>query len=382
MINTNYTNRDNYIFNQISHYANQYQQTHHAPPIKIGVGDAVLPISPCVATAMSKACMALSHQDTFVGYGSEYGLPQYISAVQQLYNNMEVNLETTEIFASDGAISQLCDILEILDAQTIAVPDPSYPVYRDNALLSNKTVLPLLDDNYLSSLPHQTVNAIYLCNPTNPTGMCYSYSQLCSWVDYCIATDTILIYDSAYSCFVQNMPKSIYQIPHAKRCAIEICSLSKSASFTGIRCGYTVVPHDIPYANQAWRTRLSYKTNGVSLISQIGGTAALSKKGIQHTDNCTKYYLENVKVLKQALTANMGLVCHGGTHSPYVWVSCPPNTTSWQLFHHLLDNYGIVTLPGVGMSTAENYHIRVSGFCLKATALEAKRRLEQGGYNS
>lgn len=381
MIKSQYTNCGNYIFNEIAIRTRQYQQSHTTPPIKIGVGDAVLPIAPCVATAMSNACYSLSRQCTFVGYGSEYGLPQYITAIANYYNSIDVQLDTTEIFASDGAISQLCDILEIIDAQTIAVPDPSYPVYRDNALLSNITVVPLPDCNYLSELPNEDVDVVYLCNPTNPTGMCYSYDQLCQWVDYCNSTNTLLIYDSAYSCFTGSNPKSIYQIPNAKQCAIEICSLSKSASFTGIRCGYTVVPHAIPQANNAWRTRLSYKTNGVSFISQIGGSAALSVEGLAYTKQCTQYYLDNVRVLNQALTDNLRLVCHGGSCSPYLWVSCPSGTTSWQLFHHLLDNYGIVTLPGIGMSTTENYHIRVSGFCLAGTAQEVAKRLSNGTVN-
>lgn len=378
MIKNQYTNCGNYIFNEIAHHTQSYMNTHNTPPIKIGVGDAVLPIAPCVATAMSRASMQLALSQTFVGYGSEYGLPAYIDAISNYYSSIDVSIDNSEIFASDGAISQLCDILEIIDAQTIAVPDPSYPVYRDNALLSDLTVVPLPDDNYLSSLPQCDVDVVYLCNPTNPTGMCYNYNQLCQWIDYCNSTNTLLIYDSAYNCFVGDNPQSIYQIPHAKQCTIEICSLSKSASFTGIRCGYTVVPHNIPQANKAWRTRLSYKTNGVSFISQMGGTAALSIEGLAHTKQCTQYYLDNVKLLNQALTDNLGLVCHGGSCSPYLWVSCPYGTTSWQLFHHLLDSYGIVTLPGIGMSTTENYHIRISGFCLKDATIQVAKRLANG----
>ncbi len=381
MIKSQYTNRGNYIFNEIAHHTQNYILSHHTPPIRIGVGDAVLPIAPCVATAMSRASMQLAMSQTFVGYGSEYGLAQYITAVANYYNSIGVQLDATEIFASDGAISQLCDILEIVDATTIAVPDPSYPVYRDNALLSNLKVVPLPNDNYLSALPQCDVDVVYLCNPTNPTGMCYNYTQLSQWIDYCNSTNTLLIYDSAYSCFAGDNPQSIYQIPHANKCAIEICSLSKSASFTGIRCGYTVVPHSIPHANKAWRTRLSYKTNGVSFISQMGGSAALSQEGLAHTKQCTQYYLDNVKLLRYALTDNLGLVCHGGTCSPYLWVSCPQGATSWQLFLHLLDNYGMVTLPGIGMSTTENYHIRVSGFCLKDIPLEVSQRLAKGKVN-
>ncbi len=376
MINKLYTTRGNYIFNQIAELCNSYQSSHCSPPIKIGVGDAVLPIAPCVAEAMSSACMAQSHQQTFVGYGSECGLPQYLQAIQHHYLSQGVTLATSEIFASDGAISQLCDILDILDATTIAVPDPSYPVYRDNALLSGKTVIALKADNYLSALPDQKVDAVYLCNPTNPTGMCYSRTQLQQWVDWCNTTNTILIYDSAYSSFVRAPhPTTIYQLEGSTRCAIEICSLSKSASFTGIRCGYTIVPLALNNANQAWRTRLSYKTNGVSYISQIGGTAALSSEGISYTQQCTNYYLSNVSILRKALSDHLGLDCYGGSSSPYLWVQCPIALDSWGLFHLLLDNYGIVTLPGVGMGNCGQGYIRVSGFCLESTARLAYDRL-------
>ncbi len=377
MINTRYTTATNSIFSQITQYCAQYSSnTNNAPVLSLGVGDTVLPIAPCVATAMADACMQLSDIHRFVGYGSEYGLPQYLGAIQHYYNSMQVYLDTSEIFASDGAISQLCDIMDILTGSVIAVPNPSYPVYRDTNWLAGKTIVALQDDNALSALPTQHVDIIYLCNPTNPTGMCYNSTQLQQWVNYCIEHHCIMIYDSAYSNFVRhNLPRSIYQIPGAQQCCIEICSLSKSASFTGIRCGYTVVPHALTNANKAWRQRLSYKTNGVGYIAQIGASMALSECGLAYSRTCIDYYHNNATRLQKVITANLRLQSSGGIHSPYLWVHCPQTMDSWQLFHYLLDNYGIVTLPGVGMGTAGQGHIRVSSFCLQDTVTKIEERL-------
>ena len=274
---------------------------------------------------------------------------------------------------SDGAKSDLSNLLDIFDSHaTVAMCDPVYPVYLEtNLMLGRKPqFFHATAENSFLPLPNDSISAdiIYLCNPSNPTGVCYNRAQLKQWVDFAQKHHSVILYDAAYACFVDNvdLPRSIYEIEGAERCAIEIGSLSKMAGFTGVRCGYTIVPHTLLTSdgvalNQLWQRRQATKFNGVSYIVQRGAEAVFTSAGLQAVDQNITYYRRNLKLICKTLN-KLGWQYFGGIHAPYVWVRCPKGLTSWECFDYLLEKAGIVCTPGVGFGACGENYIRLTAF--------------------
>ena len=337
-------------------------------------------------------------QGTFRGYGPEQGYDFLRNAVKDYYAKRNVNLELDEIFISDGAKSDLGNILDIFGKDnTVLVPDPVYPVYVDTNIMAGRKVVFVnaKGDNEFLPMPDENVKAdiIYLCSPNNPTGAVYNKEQLKKWVDYALSNNAIILFDSAYECFIsdEDLPRSIYEIEGAKKCAIEFCSLSKTAGFTGTRCGYTVVPTAISVANfpvqgnenpfnigglaKMWLRRQTTKFNGVPYIIQRGAEAVFTEQGQREIKENIGYYKENAKVISETLT-RLGIWHVGGKHSPYIWLKCPNNMSSWDFFDYLLENIQVVGTPGVGFGKNGEGYFRLTSFGSKENTIEAMKRFE------
>ncbi len=388
-INHHYLNLpENYLFSEVAKRTREFQSCFpDVSIIKLSIGDVSRPLPGVVVQAMKKACTEMGHGKTFRGYGPEIGYPWLRDAIAKHYREQfQVELDVDEIIISDGAKSDLSNLLDIFDHNaTVAMCDPVYPVYLEsNVMLGRKpqffyatvanNFLPLPDE-------HITADIIYLCNPANPTGVCYSRAQLKQWVDFARQRQSVIIYDAAYACFINdsNLPHSIYEIDGARECAIEVNSFSKMAGFTGVRCGYTIVPKNLCTSdgvslNQLWRRRQTTKFNGVSYIVQRGAEAALTPVGLQSINKNLAYYRRNVCLIRKTLD-QLHWSYVGGIHSPYVWVRCPGYRTAWECFDFLLKTTGIVCTPGVGFGTAGESYIRLTGFNTYANTRTACQRL-------
>lgn len=391
----------NYLFTEIASRTAEYTTQHpELRVIRLGIGDAVLPLPPVVIEAMHRAVDELSNQRTFRGYAPEVGYDFLRRAVvEHIYRPWGVEFTTDEVFISDGAGSDIGNILDILGGSLrVAVLDPVYPAYVDTNVMaghagqlqdgvwSNIIYLPCEASNgFCPQLPDQRPDVIYLCFPNNPTGTTLTRSQLKQWVDYALANDVLIIFDAAYEAFVrdEDVPHSIYEIPGARRVAIEISSLSKTAGFTGVRCGYTVVPSDIrTYTADGvevslrtlWSRRQCTKYNGTSYIAQRAAEAALTPLGHEQSMENIRYYQRNADALRAGLQ-QLGLHVYGGQNSPYLWVQVPDGYDSWSFFDYLLTHYGIVSTPGVGFGSAGEGYIRLSSFALYDDCQEALTRL-------
>ncbi|MCQ2382179.1 MAG: LL-diaminopimelate aminotransferase [Clostridia bacterium] len=388
-INRNYLQlSENYLFSEVAKRAREFETKHpELPVIKLSIGDVSRPLPKVVVQAMKKACVEMGQSKTFHGYGPEIGYQWLRTAIAQFYQTQyQVKIDSDEIIVSDGAKSDLSNLLDIFDTQaTVAMCNPVYPVYLDTNVMLGRTpqFFHANTANNFLPMPDYTISAdvIYLCNPSNPTGVCYNYQQLQKWVNYAREKHAVILYDAAYACFVadDNLPKSIYEIEGAKDCAIEICSLSKMAGFTGVRCGYTIVPHELRTAdgvslNQLWRRRQTTKFNGVSYIVQRGAEAVFSSNGLAEIKGNIDYYRRNVKLICQTLD-KLKWSYVGGANSPYVWVRCPGMRSSWDCFDFLLENTGIVCTPGVGFGTGGENYIRLTGFNSYANTCQACQRL-------
>ena len=373
-INTNYQNiSDSYLFSTIAKKVNEFAAAKPDKKIiRLGIGDVTLPLCKAVVSALKAASDEMGVQETFRGYGPEQGYDFLKTKIQNYYKNNGVELDLDEIFISDGAKSDLGNILDLFaQDNTVLVPDPVYPVYVDaNA------------ENDFLPLPDKSVKAdiIYLCSPNNPTGAVYNKEQLKAWVDYANENNAVILFDSAYECFItdENLPRSIYEIEGAKTCAIEFCSLSKMAGFTGTRCGYTVVPkalHD-GLLNKMWLRRQTTKFNGVPYIIQRGAEAVFTEEGQKEIQENLNYYKENAKIISDTLTKHN--IWHiGGKHSPYIWLKCPNNMTSWEFFDYLLTNVQIVGTPGSGFGKNGDGYFRLTSFGSRENTLEAVKRLDE-----
>lgn len=384
-INENYANLEqSYLFSTIAKKVNEYAaQNPDKKVIKLGIGDVTLPLCKAVTEALHKAVDEMGVQATFRGYGPEQGYDFLRKAVQKYYAKRNVELELDEIFISDGAKSDLGNILDLFSKDnTVLVPDPVYPVYVDTNVMAGRKVV-YVDangENEFLPLPDKNVQAdiIYICSPNNPTGAAYNKEQLQAWVDYAKSMNAIILFDAAYECFVsdENLPRSIFEIEGAKDCAIEFCSLSKTAGFTGTRCGYTVVPKTLGALNKMWVRRQTTKFNGVPYIVQRGAEAVFSEEGQKEIRENINYYKENAKVISDTLKS-CGIWHVGGKHSPYIWLKCPNDMDSWTFFDYLLENAQVVGTPGAGFGKNGDGYFRLTSFGSKENTAEAMKRFKK-----
>ncbi len=386
-INNNYLNlQQSYLFSTIAKKVNEYKTANpDSDIIRLGIGDVTLPLAPAVVAAMKKAVDEMGNSTTFKGYGEEQGYEFLRSAVAGYYQKKDVCFAIDEIFISDGAKSDLGNILDIFSADnTVMIPNPVYPVYVDTNIMDNREIVYLngnIENNFLP-MPQKDVKAdiIYLCSPNNPTGAVYDRQQLKEWVDYALENKAVILFDSAYEAFItdQSLPSSIYQIEGAKRCAIEFSSLSKTAGFTGTRCGYTVVPKELMFdsisLNSLWLRRQTTKFNGVPYVVQRGAEAVFSDEGNAQIMENISYYLENAKIITEALS-DKGIQFTGGVNSPYIWLRCPDGMTSWDYFDHLLNEYNIVGTPGSGFGSAGEGYFRLTAFGDRQNIITAVKRI-------
>ena len=322
-------------------------------------------------------------QESFRGYGPEQGYDFLREAVQNYYRKHNVSLELDEIFISDGAKSDLGNILDLFDKDnTVLVPDPVYPVYVDTNIMNGRKVIfaNANSENSFLPMPDKNVKAdiIYICSPNNPTGAVYNKEQLKAWIDYANQNSAVILFDSAYECFISDpeLPRSIFEIEGAKTCAIEFCSLSKTAGFTGTRCGYTIVPKDLGNLNKMWLRRQTTKFNGVPYIIQRGAEAVFTEEGMKEIAENLNYYKENAKIISQTMK-ECGIWFVGGQHSPYIWLKCPNNLSSWEFFDYLLENAQIVGTPGAGFGKNGEGYFRLTSFGSRENTIEAMERFKK-----
>ena len=384
-INENYLNlEESYLFSTVAKKVNEFIQNNpDKKVIRLGIGDVTLPLCKVVIEAMHKAVDEMAKKETFRGYGPEQGYDFLREKVQGYYKKRNVELELDEIFISDGAKSDIGNILDIFSKDNvILVPDPVYPVYVDTNIMAGRKVIfaNANEENGFLPLPdnNQKADIIYICSPNNPTGAVYNREQLKKWVDYAIKNNAIILFDAAYECFIsdESLPRSIFEIEGAKNCAIEFCSLSKTAGFTGTRCGYTIVPKLLGKLNKFWLRRQTTKFNGVPYIIQRGAEAVFTEKGLDEIKENINYYKENAKIISETLDrCNIWHV--GGKHSPYIWLKCPNNMKSWEFFDLLLEKIQVVGTPGSGFGKKGEGFFRLTSFGSKENTIEAMKRFEE-----
>ena len=393
-INKNFLDlEESYLFSTVNKKTREFQAAHpEADVIKLSIGDVTKPLCPAVIDAMHKAVDEMADEKTFRGYPPEQG---YVFVRQKILENdylaREIDLQLDEIFLSDGAKSDCGNIGDIFAADnTVAICDPVYPVYIDTNIMNGRKDKIMLmncteETGFLPELPAASAKApdiIYLCFPNNPTGAVASKEYLKKWVDYANAHHSLILYDSAYEAFITDsaIPKSIYEIEGAKTCAIELRSFSKTAGFTGVRCGYTVVPHKLVFdgteLNKLWFRRQSTKFNGVSYITQKAAEAVYSPEGQKQIQQNLSFYRENVKLIFEGVKA-AGFKAFGGEHSPYVWLQIPQGFTSWSFFDELLAKCNVVGTPGSGFGKMGEGYLRLTGFGSRERTIEAIERIKK-----
>lgn len=393
-----------YLFSDIAKKVNTFKVTHPKTDlIRLGIGDVTQPLAPAVIQAMHKAVDEMSDPATFRGYGPEQGYDFLIEAIiKHDYAARGVQLSTSEVFVSDGAKSDTGNIGDILrHDNSIGVTDPIYPVYIDSNVMngrsgelgsdgkwSNVVYIPCTsENNFVPQIPDKRIDMLYLCYPNNPTGTTLTKEQLKKWVDYALQNDTLILFDAAYEAYIQDpdIPHSIYEIRGAKKCAIEFRSYSKTAGFTGIRCGYTVVPKELTAAkldgeriplNPLWNRRQTTKFNGTSYITQRAAEAIYTPEGKEQIKKTIDYYMANAKIMKDGLE-EAGLEVYGGVNAPYLWVKTPKGATSWRFFDQMLYEANVVGTPGVGFGPSGEGYIRLTAFGNHEDCIEAMKRIKK-----
>ncbi|MFR4251409.1 MAG: LL-diaminopimelate aminotransferase [Christensenellales bacterium] len=379
---------ESYLFSTIAKKVDAYTKANpEQKVIRMGIGDVTLPLCPAVVQAMQKAVEEMGNKQTFHGYGPEQGYDFVKEPIRQRYAKRGVSLALEEIFISDGAKSDLGNILDLFAVNnTVCVPDPVYPVYVDTNVMAGRRIVyaDATEENGFAPLPAENLQAdlVYLCSPNNPTGAVYTKEELAKWVDYALSHDAVLLFDAAYEAFVEDpaLPRSIYEIEGAKHCAIEFCSFSKTAGFTGTRCGYTVVPKELERENmnlnRMWLRRQTTKFNGVPYIVQRGAAAVFTEEGEKQTKQAIDYYKENAKQMAKTLK-KLGIWFIGGENSPYLWMKCPNEMDSWTFFDALLENAQVVGTPGAGFGKNGEGYFRLTAFGDKDNTIEAMQRMER-----
>ena len=394
-LNENYLNlKESYLFAEINHRVKAYQEANPDKKIiRLGIGDVTLPIGSKMIEQLHEGVDAMASSDTFKGYGPEQGYDFLRNAIVDYYKGNGVDcIEPDEVFVSDGAKSDTGNITDLFaQDNVILIPDPVYPVYVDTNIMNGRNITYIdanAENNFLPMPDHNFhADVIYICSPNNPTGAAYNREQLKEWVDYALENDAIILYDSAYECFItdETLPRSIFAIEGARKCAIEFCSLSKTAGFTGTRCGYTIVPKDLKFTasngkemslNAMWNRRQTTKFNGVSYIVQKGAAAAFSVEGMAQCKANIKYYQENAKIIAEGL-AKKNIRYFGGVNSPYIWFECPNNMESWDFFDYLLKNAQVVGTPGAGFGKNGHNFFRLTSFGNRENTIEAMNRIDQ-----
>ncbi len=377
-----------YLFSTVAKKQKEYQQANpDKEVIRLSIGDVTKPLAPAVIEAMHKAVDEMANEETFRGYPPEHGYDFLVDAIHKHdYADRGLDIEKDEIFVSDGAKSDCGNIGDIFgDGNKIAICDPVYPVYYDSNVMSGRTdiiYMPCTAENgFMPQLPEEVPDIIYLCFPNNPIGVAASAEQLKVWVDYANEHGSLILYDSAYEAFVTDgSVKSIYEVEGAKNCAIEFRSFSKTAGFTGVRCGYTVVPKALEFGgislNSLWGRRQATKFNGVSYVTQRAAEAVYSEEGQKQTKETIAYYQRNAKTIFDGLT-EAGFTCYGAVNSPYVWLRVPEGMTSWEFFDDLLDKCQVVGTPGSGFGKCGEGYLRLTGFGNYEKTLEAVDRIKR-----
>lgn len=388
-INRNYQNiKETYLFTNVAAKARAYSEEHpEADVIRLSIGDVTRPLPPVVVEAMVRAAEEMGNAGTFRGYGPEQGYDFLRQEVALYYASFGVRVGVDEILISDGAKSDLGNILDIFGEDNVAlVPDPVYPVYVDTNLMAGRRIIYLQgnEENGFLPMPHEDMvgDIIYLCSPNNPTGAVYNRAQLKEWVDFANKNDAVILFDAAYEAFVSegDLPRSVFEIEGARTCAIEFCSLSKTAGFTGTRCGYTVVPDELVRGGvqlrRMWLRRQTTKFNGVSYPVQRAAAAALSAEGVAACRENIAYYKENARMIADMLTRR-GVVFTGGKNSPYIWMKCPGGMRSWEFFDVVLERANVVGTPGAGFGENGEGWFRLTAFGDRDRTATAVERLEK-----
>jgi len=404
-INDNYLKlKAGYLFPEIGRRVRAFAAANpEAKVIRLGIGDVTQPLTPAILKAFHAAVDDLGSENSFMGYGPEQGYDFLINAIiEKSYNPLGVELKTTEMFISDGSKCDCANILDIFALDNVvAIGDPVYPVYNDTNVMIGRTgeaddkgyyqniaYLPCNEaNNFIPALPTGKVDIIYLCFPNNPTGVVADKTELKKWVDYANANDAVIFFDAAYEAFITNpdIPHSIYEIEGAKKCAIEFRSFSKTAGFTGVRCGLVVVPEEVMgttstgerYSfNKLWLRRTTTKFNGASYPVQRAAAAVYSDVGWKQTKEIIDYYMENARIIREGLT-EVGVTIFGGVDAPYIWLKTPGNLTSWEFFDKLLNECNVVGTPGSGFGPSGEGYFRLSAFGHRENVIEAVERIKK-----
>lgn len=386
-LNANYDNLiENYLFAEVANRSAAFQKENpNAKVIKLGIGDVTEPICPAVVSALKEAADEIGTYKGFKGYGPYEGYEFLREAISGYYRGMGAEVDADEIFISDGAKSDTANFQDVFaDDCLVLVPDPVYPVYVDSNIMQGRNIAYISGNRENGFLPLPDKNTrgdlIYLCSPNNPTGAVYNREQLKAWVDFAIENNSVILFDSAYEAFVaeDGLPRSIYEIEGARECAVEFCSLSKTAGFTGVRCGYTVIPKELKVGGvrlkDRWLRRQSTKFNGTSYIVQKGAAAVFTEEGQSQIKVAINKYRENAKIITTALTEK-GIWHTGGVNSPYVWLEC--GMPSWDFFDKLLKECHVVGTPGSGFGNEGEGYFRLTSFNTKENTTEAIERLKK-----
>ena len=386
-LNENFFNvKKSYLFSEIAKRVKEYSEKNPDKKIiRLGIGDVTLPLPRVAVTALKKAADEMGSAATFRGYAPEYGYDFLREKIADYYKRFSVSRNSEEIFVSDGAKSDVGNIVDILGDNEILIPDPVYPVYLDSNVMSGHKISLLKGtrENGFLPMPDNTDKkpyVIYLCSPNNPTGAVYNREQLKAWVDFANETGSLIIFDSAYEAFISgDYPHSIYEIDGADSCAVEICSFSKTAGFTGTRCAWSVFPDKLTVGDTKlsalWSRRQATKFNGVPYVVQRAAEAVLTDEGIKECKALVEYYMENARIIAAALK-NSEIEFVGGENSPYLWLKCPKNMGSWEFFDDLLENAQLVGTPGAGFGEAGEGYFRLTSFGSRENTLEAARRID------
>ena len=404
IINENFLKlSNNYLFSEIAKRVKAFKENYPSKDvISLGIGDVTRPLPKASVDAMAKAVEEMGNITTFRGYGPEHGYDFLINTIiKNDYSPRGVKLSPSEVFINDGAKSDCGNIGDILSAKnSVGVTDPVYPVYVDSNVMcgragdptsdgwSNIVYMPCnIENNFKPQIPKRRIDIIYLCYPNNPMGIVLNKEELKKWVDYALSNNSIILYDAAYEAYIQdaNIPHSIYEVEGAKECAIEFRSFSKTAGFTGVRCGYTVVPEELMaytrdgqrvQLNKLWNRRQCTKFNGTSYITQRGAEAIYTEQGQKQVKDTINYYMSNAKQMRLVLE-NLGIDVYGGENAPYLWLKTPDGLSSWDFFDQMLYEANVVVTPGVGFGPSGEGFVRLTAFGHQENCLEAMKRIKQ-----
>lgn len=387
-INENYvTLKRNYLFAEVAGRVSAYKKENpQAEVISLGIGDVTRPLPPAAVKALKSAADEMGSLEGFHGYAPDNGYPFLREAISGYYARRGIKIDTSEVFVSDGAKSDVGNIVDILGDNTVIIPDPVYPVYLDSNLMSGRQVefISGSEENGFLPTPQGLSGkgyVIYLCSPNNPTGAVYDKAGLSAWVEFARKSGSLIIFDAAYEAFItDDKPHSIYEIEGARECAVEMCSFSKTAGFTGTRCAWSVFPNELTVSSgrlaDLWNRRQATKFNGVPYVVQRAAEAVLSDEGVAQCRESVGYYLGNAKILAEALQSR-GIAFTGGTSSPYLWLKCPNGADSWAFFDRLLSEAQLVGTPGAGFGKAGEGYFRLTSFGTRENTLIAAERLKK-----